>query len=509
MKKISKILAVVLCLTMAVSMLVVGASAANEKAVDLTAESLGLGAYGVGTATVDGVAFEWTELGSYGYGTQMRIKNGNTASLWNTSAFEGGITKIELTLNSDKKVYDNADAVIFNFGNSAQDKTYSTKLSTVADTRTYTITPDADTYTYFYMVHNITYTLYLDSIKVYYNEAAAEIETNYYVAGVSALCGSNWEPADSANVMTKGASGLYTKTYENVAAGEYELKVTAGNWENCWGTDGNNYKFTTEAVSNVTVIFNAETKAVSVEIVPVAAPSIVDIKTAVDAESGDFTVKGVVTCIDGKNLYVQDATGGICVRMNENVSDVELGDTVIAGGSKSVYNGMPQLGNGSYEKSEGVELSAKETTIDALTTADLCAYVKLCGVTITEIFDNDGAYTIPNVTVSDGTNTIQIYKCAMDKNEDGTWAFAVGDKIDVLAAVGCFKETLQLRNTLASEITICNDSSEEPENPENPEDPEIPEEEIPKTADVSVLATVLVAACATTGLVVLTKKEQF
>ena len=38
------------------------------------------------------------------------------------------------------------------------------------------------------------------------------------------------------------------------------------------------------------------------------------ISDALAANSGEFTVKGAVTLIDGSNLYVQDDTGAICVR---------------------------------------------------------------------------------------------------------------------------------------------------------------------------------------------------
>lgn len=430
MKKISKILAVVLCLSLAVSMLVVGVSAATEKSVEFTVDSLGLEnkKYTAGTTTVDGVGVEWIQLGNYGNGIQMRDKEGNTSMFWNTTAFPGGITKIELTFDDVKSTYDNADAVIFNFGNEVKGTAYSTKLSTVQGEKSYTITPDANTYTYFYLEHDLGYTFYWDSIKVYYSES-------------------------------EGGSEIPE------APEQPEQPET----------------------------------------------TVVDIKTALDAESGTFTVKGIVVAIDSKNVYIQDATGGICVRTNDQPADLTMGYEIIATGEKSVYNGMPQLNGSTYEvpEYEAKELVAKETTIDALTTADLATYIKLCCVTITEIFDNDGQYTLPNVTVSDGTNTIQIYKCVMDKNEDGTWAYAVGDVVDVTASVGCFKDTLQLRNTFASEISEHEDAPAGPENPEQPEDPDIPEEEIPKTADVSVLAAALVAVCATTGLVVLTKKEQF
>lgn len=173
MKKLSKIFAVVLCLVMVMAMLPMGVSAATEKYVEFTVDSLGLtsNSYTAGTTTVDGVAVEWIQLGNYGDGIQVRDKNGNTSMFWNTSALGSGITKIELTYSDSKDVtYANPDAVIFNFGNAAQGSTYSTKLSTVAGVKSYTITPDANTYTYFYMEHDLGYTFYWKSIKVYYNE---------------------------------------------------------------------------------------------------------------------------------------------------------------------------------------------------------------------------------------------------------------------------------------------------------------------------------------------------
>jgi hypothetical protein len=64
--------------------------------------------------------------------------------------------------------------------------------------------------------------------------------------------------------MTKGADGVYTKTFNNVAAGTYQLKITDGTWENSWGGDGpeGNYQFTTEA-GDVTVKFDPATKQIS------------------------------------------------------------------------------------------------------------------------------------------------------------------------------------------------------------------------------------------------------
>ena len=193
--------------------------------------------------------------------------------------------------------------------------------------------------------------------------------------------------------------------------------------------------------------------------VKVPAPEVVPVSTAVAGADGEqFTVKGVVTMVEGKNVYLQDATGGICVYMSAT-PEAKLGDTVIATGTKGAYRGMPQLSAGTYVPSEGLTLTAKQTTIGALTDKDLGTYVQLSGVEVTEVYDNNGAYATPNIKVTDGTDTIQIYKAVVGKT-DGVWDVAVGDVIDVKAAVGTNNGTLQLRNTLASEITV---SAVEPE----------------------------------------------
>ena len=170
------------------------------------------------------------------------------------------------------------------------------------------------------------------------------------------------------------------------------------------------------------------------------------------AEGTSFTVKGVVTLVDSQNIYLQDETGGICARMSAKPTDISLGDTIIATGSRAAYKGLPQLSGATYEKSSGLPLTAKPTVIGALTNADVCTYVQLTGLEITEVYDKDGTFSTPNITVKDAEgNTIQLYKAVINK-VDGAWEYAAGDKIDVTVAVGINNTTLQLRNTLASEI---------------------------------------------------------
>ena len=182
-------------------------------------------------------------------------------------------------------------------------------------------------------------------------------------------------------------------------------------------------------------------------------PTTVPISTALAGEKdASFTVKGVVTLVDGQNYYLQDATGGICLRLASKTTEIALGDTIIGTGKRDTYNGLPQLGSGTFQKSSGLTLRAKSTTIDALTTADVCTYVTISGVEVTEVYDNNGGFKQPNITVKDADGKpIQLYKAVINK-VDGEWEYKVGDTLDITAAVSIFKETLQLRNTNADEV---------------------------------------------------------
>ena len=91
----------------------------------------------------------------------------------------------------------------------------------------------------------------------------------YYVAGSAALCnGKEWDPAAAENAMVKGDDGIWSITYTNVPAGEYELKVTAGSWDNNWGANGaangENVKITVAEAGDVTIKFNPATNWISV-----------------------------------------------------------------------------------------------------------------------------------------------------------------------------------------------------------------------------------------------------
>ncbi len=143
----------------------------GEKNINLTAGYLELAGYDDGTATVGGVEFGYEELGDYGNGIQMRIKDEKASKLWNKVAFAKPIKSIQLTYSANKSVdYSNTDAFTFAFGNAADALNYTYKLSTEKGTKTYIVTPDAETYTFFSMTLADAHSYYWDSIKVVFEE---------------------------------------------------------------------------------------------------------------------------------------------------------------------------------------------------------------------------------------------------------------------------------------------------------------------------------------------------
>ena len=92
-------------------------------------------------------------------------------------------------------------------------------------------------------------------------------ENTYVVAGVEALCGSNWNPTDANNKMTFDSGlGCYKKVYSNVpAANSYMLKVVANGSDWHGDSTGNNVTFNVTSPCTVTVLFNADTKEIKVE----------------------------------------------------------------------------------------------------------------------------------------------------------------------------------------------------------------------------------------------------
>ena len=154
------------------------------------------------------------------------------------------------------------------------------------------------------------------------------IEVTYILAGSEALCGTNWDPSNTANqLFDNDGDGVYTITYSNVPAYTYEFKVTDGSWDNSWGKDGgsDNYVLMLNADSNVTVNFDSATNLITVDIVPVAGEHVHSYNQSVIAPSctqSGYTINFCVGCGDSYNSNYTSALGhnyvnGTCTTCGE------------------------------------------------------------------------------------------------------------------------------------------------------------------------------------------------
>jgi hypothetical protein len=185
------------------------------------------------------------------------------------------------------------------------------------------------------------------------------------------------------------------------------------------------------------------------------APSVITIAEARALANNDYAlVQGVVTFIDGRNVYIQDATAGIDLFLNSNTvpSTLALGDMVQAYGKRATYNGLAELSNINGNDTEQFSILSSGNTLPLVvkTIAEIieggadalqCTRVKVEGAIIGAINTNN------NTPLTQDGSTINIYKVpALTGIEEG-------DVVDVISVVGYFNVP-QLRVALASDVVL-------------------------------------------------------
>lgn len=377
--------------------------------LDVDSMQLKSNTYQDGSVTIDRVAFEYTELGNYGDGIQMRIdKNDSTGEIEgtsyiaNTNAFHAGIKMIVVTLSSTKTVYDNADAFSFKFGTSADELGHEVKFSTVAGQYVYEIVPDAETYTYFSLTKIIeSYSFYFKSIEICFTEP-------------NDITYTDEEKVDAELAALKVDKLTYTEngTATLPVAGTTHTDVTISWASNNAAVvvDGANLAVTMPA-SNAKVTLTATVKAGTVEKAKTFTLNlVVDVVDAAYAlESGEslngFTLTGVIGKID--DAY-SEKYGNITVtividnRVNQPIQCFRLkgeGCDTLAVGDKITVTGNIVNFNGTIEFNSGCTLDAKTTA-----TAEEIAIAKFAFVELAkQVTEN---FTLPEGitwTVKEGT----------------------------------------------------------------------------------------------------------
>ena len=184
-------------------------------------------------------------------------------------------------------------------------------------------------------------------------------------------------------------------------------------------------------------------------------PTLVTIAEAKALAVNEYAlVQGVVTFIDGRNVYVQDGTGGICLFLNSGTvpSALALGDMVQAYGKRANYNGLLELSyiNGSNANEFSILSSGNALPLAVKTIAEIleggsdalqCTRVKIESAIIGAI------NTSGNTPLTQGESSTNIYKVPALTD------IAEGDEVDVTGVVGYFN-VAQIRVALANDIVL-------------------------------------------------------
>ncbi len=167
-------------------------------------------------------------------------------------------------------------------------------------------------------------------------------------------------------------------------------------------------------------------------------------------------VQGVVTFIDGRNIYVQDATAGIDLYLNSNTvpQALAIGDMVMGYGKKTVYNGLVELTsiNGSDDNQFIILSSSNPLPVVEKTIAEILAdhsgsqmlqstRVQIVDATVGTINNNN------NTPITQGENTLNIYKMPVVEGLEE------GDIATVIGVIGCYNNP-QLRVASAADVTF-------------------------------------------------------
>ena len=187
-------------------------------------------------------------------------------------------------------------------------------------------------------------------------------------------------------------------------------------------------------------------------------PTLMTIANAKALNTNEYAlVQGVVTFIDGRNIYVQDATAGIDLYLNSNTvpSTLALGDLVLAYGKKAVYNGLIELSgiNGGNANQFVVVSNGNELPMAVATIADILADnqtgANLLQSTRVKIEDAiiGAINTSNNTPITQGENTLNIYKMPAVEG------MLENDIVTVIGVIGCYNAP-QLRVASADDVTF-------------------------------------------------------
>lgn len=367
-------------------------------------------------------------------------------------------------------------------------------LSTIADAKAFT-----DASAVYYIKGIVTYVsgknVYIEdatgAICVYFNEAPSDIvlgdeilvwdcmttynglieTTNTTSQEYVKVSSGNALPSQTITIAALNADT--TNEYlgervviENVtmgvinASGNTPLTDADGNTINLYKVSGLNEDINLNDVVTVTAIVSTYNAYQLIVNPGTAADDVVEVEhhdevvietiTIAEAKAGTageyYQVEGVVTFIDGRNVYIQDATGGIVVYLTADAATTQVGDTVKAYGALAVYNGLIELSGIDETNTEFYEILSSGNTVDAQTVtiealnADTSNEYLAEKITLENVYVSyysySSSYGNVTYTLTDGNgNTIQIYRVTVASEAE---CAAAGSIVNVEAVVSSY-----------------------------------------------------------------------
>ena len=243
--------------------------------------------------------------------------------------------------------------------------------------------------------------------------ASWPISANYTTCGVSTV--GAYQP-----YWKSGFCNPTEPTAEWVLNAPYKEGESFLGWY--WNAD-----FSGEKVTKIDATSNGTLYAKFGEYIPTVA----EVKAL--ADDTETKVSGVVNYINGKNVYIQDATGGILIYTTENPT-CKVGERIVVKGKKVIYGGAPELSGAVVVSAEAAEL-ATATAFENLAALIADTEFKHFATRITvpglKIVSYD-SYNNPTVEDALGNKAV-CYKMVLDPV-----AFPIGAKVTVNAVAGWY-----------------------------------------------------------------------
>ena len=255
-----------------------------------------------------------------------------------------------------------------------------------------------------------------------------------YAVGAFFISGQRAEWPQSANFVLLGRNDAYIPTWKHAYANPTEPEDSIV--LNAPYKEGHTfvgwYDTADFSGERITFVNNKTTGTLYAKWIDYV-PNIAEIKAL--ADNTDTTVQGIVNYIEENNVYIQDHTGGIRIRTSI-VPDCQVGQKIIAKGTKAAYNGISEMKDADVLFAEDAKLyepvqvkTLNDLQKHSLTYLGQC--VSIGGVTIAKYDHN-----FPVIT--DGSGMV-LCRMSLDETE-----FPVGTRVIITAVADYYSGELLL-----------------------------------------------------------------